>query len=591
MSGFALLLRLWDFIRVDRWYLLVAVLLSPLVAYLSLLQPYILKEVIDVASQGGEGTATMNLAMQYLLAAIGAYVLSVVYALIISWSGRRTLVRLRMFLYKRVLRLPQSFFDTRPAGMLLTRLTNDIEALGESISAGIVTILLDVLLIVGCLGMMFYLDVSLSILLLACSPALLWALEYLRRKLRHFYIEIRTATSQLNAYLAEQIDGVEIIQLFSAQERSKKHFESKNQRFREACNHSNIYDAVMFAVVDGMSSMFIALLLWYASGLLGQEFPLFALEEPRSLGLMIAFIEYLNRLLEPIKQLSSKIAVLQRAVAALIKIFGLIDEAEPISEEGEQLTAADSSIEVRDLWFRYHQAGPDVLRGISFSVKAGEVVAIVGSSGSGKTTISRILDRSYIGYKGSIIFHGTELKDIAWSSLRDHVSSVRQDIQIFSQSIRFNVQLDNPKISEEMCTQAVEMTHCHHLIERLGWEHLLAEKGGDLSVGEGQLLTFARTMAHQPDIIILDEATASIDSITENLIQDAIGRILEEKTVIVIAHRLSTIQRADKIIVLEKGQIIEQGTHESLLALGGRYTDLVHAAQELYAHQENTTSP
>jgi ATP-binding cassette subfamily B protein len=225
MNGFTLLVRLWEFVRVDRWFLLFAIFLSPLVAYFSLLQPYLLKEIIDGHIIKGDNDGIMGLSLQYLGAALGAYILSVLYALIIAWSGRRTLVRLRMFLYKRVLRLPLSFFDTRPAGMLLTRLTNDIEALGESISAGIVTLLLDVLLIIGCLVMMFYLDASLTLLLLACSPVLLISIEYLRRKLRHFYLEIRTATSKLTSYLAEQIDGVEIIQLFSAQERAKGAYE------------------------------------------------------------------------------------------------------------------------------------------------------------------------------------------------------------------------------------------------------------------------------------------------------------------------------------------------------------------------------
>ena len=590
MNGLSLLMRLWNFIKVDRWYLLFAIFLSPVVAYLSLLQPYLLKEIIDNHISQGTTDGVFALAVQYFLAALGAYILSVVYALIIAWTGRRTLVRLRMFLFKRVLRLPLSFFDTRPAGMLLTRLTNDIEALGESISAGIVTLLLDVLLIIGCLGMMFYLDVSLSLLLLTCSPILIFAIEFLRRKLRHFYLEIRTATSKLTAYLAEQIDGVEIIQLFSAEERAEKTFEDKNRRFRNACTRSNIYDAVMFAVVDGMSSIFIALLLWYASSLMGNVFPMFAIDEPRTLGLMVAFIDYLNRLLEPIKQLSSKIAVLQRALAALTKVFGLVDEQDPISFEGKKPQSLSGSIVLSDVRFRYSDDGPDVIKGISFAVNPGEVVAIVGSSGSGKTTISRLLDRSYTGYRGSITINGAELREIALPHLRQFISAVRQDIQIFSETIQFNIDLDNSDISEKERSAAIEATYSNRFVDRLGLHHRLSENGGDLSVGEGQLLTFARMMAHTPQIVILDEATASIDSITESLIQDAIGRILEEKTVIVIAHRLSTIQRADRIIVLEKGEIIEQGKHQELLEQNGRYAHLVNAAHEIFSKTKTHNS-
>lgn len=250
------------------------------------------------------------------------------------------------------------------------------------------------------------------------------------------------------------------------------------------------------------------------------------------------------------------------------------------------MRGGSGAIAIQELRFRYSEDGPEVLKGISFSVKPGEVVAIVGSSGSGKTTITRLLDRSYTGYTGSILLDGQELSSISLDSLRQKVLSVRQDIQLFSQSVRFNVDLDNPNIDEDARAAAIRDTHAHGIVERLGWAHRLAERGGDLSVGEGQLLTFARTLVHKPEIVILDEATASIDSITESYIQGAIARLLKGRTVLVIAHRLSTIQQADKIVVLEQGQIAEQGTHEQLLQKGGRYAELVHAAELLFDHRK-----
>jgi ATP-binding cassette, subfamily B, multidrug efflux pump len=581
----ALLRRFWTFARAHKRWLWIGLAMIPLVAGLSTLRPLLLKHAIDHSIPDGDRLGLRWVGLLFLVAVVAEFLCSAVQVYALQRAGHATISDARHRIFEHVLRLPARFFDTHAMGSLLTRTTSDVEALSETLSFGVFTIATDVVMIGSILVAMFALDPVLAAVTLTVAPVLVLLVRYFGAVLRRLQLEVRKAQAVQTGFLAEQLTGVTVVQLFGRQESARGEYARLGERYLANTKHANILDALLYSLMDGISAFAIALLIYFSVPQV--------VSHAITLGLLFAFVDYLQRIFVPIREFSGKLATIQRAAASLERIYGLLDEpTEPPDAPGIADPLADwrGGLSVRDLRFRYRADAPEVLRGVSFDVAPGEVVAVVGRTGSGKSSLARVLTRLYEGYEGSIALElpqgPLELRDVPPPRLRAHALMVSQDVFLFHDDVRFNVSLGDAALhdDDERLHRALAIVQADASLRARGGLGLeVGERGGNLSAGEAQLVAFARVAARAPTLLLLDEATASVDSTTEQKVQVAIERLLRGRSVIVIAHRLSTIRRADKILVMQQGRIVEQGTHAELIALGGVFAEMERQGLEVDA--------
>jgi ATP-binding cassette subfamily B multidrug efflux pump len=519
--------------------------------------------------RGSAIAGVVRLAGMFAVVLLTRFVFTVLQVYLLQYTGQRVMYDMRRRLFAHVLRLPLRFFDRNPVGRLVTRVTNDVAAINEMFTSMLVSLFRDVFLVLGILIVMFGLEWRLALVIFALFPVIVFAAWQFRNRVRAAYREVRRQIARLNAYLQESITGMRIIQIFVQELKANERFSEINQAKYVAQMRQMLTFAVFRPMMSFLSSFAIALVIWYGG--------FNVLRGSLSLGALTAFIQYVRMLFEPVLNLSEGYNVLQAAMASSERIFRLLDENEEDSGAGKTLPAPKGRIEFKDVWFAYNEEDW-VLKGVSFVAEPGEHVAIVGPTGSGKTTIIRILLRMYPIQKGQILLDGVPIEQLDLAHLRSRMAVVLQDVFLFSGDIMDNIKLRSD-IPEEKAIESARFVNAD-FVEALpdGYHTEVKERGVTLSVGERQLLSFARAVAFDPTVLVLDEATASIDSHTEALIQRSLHKIMEGRTSIVIAHRLSTIREADRIIVLHKGELVEAGAHEELLALDGLYAAL-HSLQ------------
>jgi ATP-binding cassette, subfamily B, multidrug efflux pump len=570
-----LIRRLWQFILPYKRLFFLSLLLLPVQQAFGLAQPYLMKVGIDQYIASKDLWGLQSVMLLFLAALIGETLTVFAQYYFSMLVAQRCLADLRVAIFSHVQKLPTSYFDRNPVGRLVTRMTTDVDVLQEMFAAGVITLASDFVMVIWIVGIMSYLNVELALVSLALIPPMAFAINFFRVKARRTYRQIRVRIARINAYLGEAISGMAVIQLFAREPKTYREFEALNADHRDAYHLSNLYEAGLYSMVEAAGSVSVGLLLWYGGGEV--------LHGIIGIGTLVAFNEYIHRFFVPLRDFSQKYTVMQSAMASAERIFHLLDTPVDIANRRTpQIPKPFRGEVVFDrVWFHY-KPGEPVLKNVSFRIEPGEKVAVVGATGSGKTTTIKLLNRLYDIQKGSIKVSGVDVRDWDLRALRRHIGVVLQDVFLFSGDVRANLALGNPSIPLEQIQEAAAIANADSFIRRLpdGYAAQVRERGSNFSGGQRQLLSLARVLVYQPEILVMDEATSSIDTETEALIQDALEKVMRDRTCLLIAHRLSTIRNADRIIVLHHGEVREIGSHAELMERQGIYYRLYQLQYE-----------
>jgi len=557
--------RLWTYVRPYKGTVGLSLLLLLAVSAVQLVQPLLLRTAIDKYIGKGVLDGLGGVAVLYLLTLIAEFLFRYAQLYILEKAGQNVVLDLRMHVFSHLQKLSASFFDRNPVGKLMTRVTSDVESLNEAFTSGLVLIMADLVKLAGIIGILLWLDWRMALVTFAVLPPMLWISTLFRTHIRNAYRNVRGMVARLNAYLQEQVVGIRLIQLFVRERASIREFEELNQEHRDADLAAVKFDSLFSAVVEMVGSLTLALILWVGGfRILGAGL---------TFGTLVAFIQYAGRFFQPVQELSQRYAIMQAAMASSERIFELLDtRPEIVSPPQAKRTdrKARGEIEFQNVTFGYDPNQP-VLKNVSFKVSPGKKMAVVGWTGAGKSTLIRLLVRLYDVQGGRILLDGIDIREFDLHDLRRSVGIVLQDSFLFVDTVEGNISLGDPAIDRSQVQSAAEAVGADRFIRRLPeqYQEELRERGVNLSAGERQLLSFARALAFDPAVLVLDEATSSVDPVTEQRIEEALLRLTSNRTSIVIAHRLSTVRNADSILVLHQGEVQERGNHQELMAVDG----------------------
>jgi ATP-binding cassette subfamily B protein len=574
-----LLKRVFQYVTPYKNIFIWSVTLTVALAFVAPLRPLLIEYALDKYIFQNDYQGLLNITILLVLLLIAQTIIQYFHTFLTNSLGQSTIRDLRIAVFNHISKLKLRFFDRTPIGQLITRTVSDLETIADIFSEGLIVIIGDILQLVVILGVMLYTDWELTLIVLAPMPLLILASYIFKEAIKSAFQDVRTQVGNLNTFLQEHITGMSIIKYFARENQEMRKFKQINGKHRDANIRSNWYYSIFFPVVEIISALSIGLLVWYGSKLI--------LNHEISPGVVVSFIMYINMMFRPIRELADKFNTLQMGMVGAERVFSVLDNSDIEDDSGELSPLIKGEIALENVWFTYQPDAEDdnwILKNINFSIKPGETLALVGATGAGKSSVINILNRFYQISKGSVKIDGLDIREYDLNFLRTQIATVIQDVFLFSDSVANNITLNNPDITREQLIKAAKEAGAHDFIERLpgGYDYDVMERGATLSSGQAQLISFIRAMVYNPKILILDEATSSVDTETEYLIQQTLEKLMKGRTSIVIAHRLSTIQNADKIIVLDHGEIKEAGSHQELLKLGGYY-------KRLYDLQFNST--